>query len=368
MTGKVVVVNLGRSEGMGEARRLATWVAVAEAAGAEVIPIALLPFGRPRLRDALRRGAHVLTARAVPESLAWNSRAALDEIRRLDPVAVVCVTSRTYDPSFHKLSPVVILDFVDKLSTSYRDRAAVTGGVARLGWLSLAGAHRRFEARASRASDAVKVAAGRCDAVALDARWLPNVVEREDAVDQRLARFDLLFFGNLSYAPNIAAVRRLAMLWPLLVAERPGTTLLVAGARPVPEVERLCAQHGWTLRADFPDLRALCSSARLAIVPIDHAAGIQNKVLEAASVGLAQVLTPAVMSGLDTAFPAAVADDDAGLVREAVALLDGYGRREGLAAAALGHVRTHYAAAAWTSWFSTATTLPAGTKGTLPDP
>jgi glycosyltransferase involved in cell wall biosynthesis len=185
--------------------------------------------------------------------------------------------------------------------------------------------------------------------VRLDAAWIPNVADHLEPLNPPADPYDLLFFGNLSYLPNIAAVERLSRMWPRLVDRRPDISVLIAGARPTPEVRRICALHGWDLNANFRSLPLLTAQARLAVVPIDHATGVQNKVLDAASLGLPQVVTPAVMAGLDEAFPALIAHTDEDFVDSVVRLLEDPHHRAVLALAGRAHVGTEYSAARWAS-------------------
>jgi glycosyltransferase involved in cell wall biosynthesis len=164
---------------------------------------------------------------------------------------------------------------------------------------------------------------------------------------------DVVFFGNLSYPPNVAAVERLASMWPEVIRVRPTTTLLLAGARLLPAQADLAERLGWDVAADFDDLAELLAGTRLAVAPVDHASGIQNKVLEAAAAGLAQVITPQVAAGLDPDFPAVVAADDRQFVAEVVRLLDDDAGRRALGDAARQHLAAHYSAASLTPWAAT---------------
>ena len=345
---RVAIAHLGRAAGMGEGRRVWSWTAAAEAAGFDVIPIPLLAAHRARLPDP--RGMAALAARhAVPESLAWDRRGVRRQLEDIDVGAVVCLTARAFRPAMAPAGAAVVLDFVDRLSVSYRDRAVIAASPPlRIGFRLLAAAHRRFEG-AGRTAEVRLAAAGRHDAAVLGAEWFPNLVEvasvarREPGPDGA----DLLFFGNLAYPPNIAAVRRLATLWPALQERRPGTTVLLAGAQPSAEVRDLAARCGWAVDADFTDLTAVSARARLAVAPLVHTAGIQNKVLEAAAHGMAQVVSTEAAAGLDPAFPVTVAADDVALVDAVTVLLDDPAERRRQGEAGRAHVATAYSPAPW---------------------
>jgi glycosyltransferase involved in cell wall biosynthesis len=115
-------------------------------------------------------------------------------------------------------------------------------------------------------------------------------------------------------------------------------------------VTDIARRRRWTVHADFDDLAAEVGSARLGICPILHGSGIQNKVLEAAAHGLAQVVSPVALRGLDPGFPAVASADDDTLIDHLVSLLDDDALRARLADAQRRHVAERYTVAAWTPW------------------
>ena len=130
------------------------------------------------------------------------------------------------------------------------------------------------------------VTAGWSEARSTGAIWIPNTVPAVPAAsitDQRDAPFDLLFFGKLSVLPNVDAMRTLAEIWPRLTEEIPNLSCLLAGADLTQEIRESASTHGWVAEEDFAGFAALCRRARIAVAPLRHANGIQNKVLEAAA-------------------------------------------------------------------------------------
>jgi hypothetical protein len=350
VTTRALILHLGRSGAMGEQRRVASWTEMFNATGSEVVTVSLLaqhpaPRVLPRPAD-LRR---VWEGRVVPEVLAWSPRSVRALLERVHPRLVVCVSARAYHPALAGCAGVTVLDFVDSLARSYGDRGVLSRGWRRRGFAALSTAHRRFEAGPP-LPRVRRVAAGWRDAADLGAEWVPILAPALARVPAGAARFDLAFFGNLCYPPNVAAVRRLSRLWPALQRRRPGTSALIAGATPSPEVWRLAARHGWELIPDFTDLRATCALARLAVAPLDHTAGIQIKVLEAAALGIAQVVTPEALEGMAPGFPATVAPDDGSLIEGVCRLLDDSALRTARADAAWTHVRDEYSIERWRHW------------------
>jgi glycosyltransferase involved in cell wall biosynthesis len=289
--------------------------------------------------------AAVLRGRAVPETMAWHAGSVRERLLALHCDAIICVSARAYHPALLGSAPAVVLDYVDALSRSYGDRARLAETLrARAAYTALARAHRRFERRSI--AEVRRVAAGHADAERLGAGWVPIVASTSTPVDAA-PDVDVVFVGTLRYPPNVAAIRRLARLWPEVQRRRPGTTAMVAGAAPVAEVVALCSSRGWTLLADFGDASAVYGRARVAVAPLDHTAGIQIKVLDAAVLGVPQVVSPAALEGLAPGFPVCVAATDGEFVAALLALLDDETRRLEVAAAAARHVSGGYTAAVW---------------------
>lgn len=348
----VVVLHFGRAGAIGALRRVASISGIFEAAGARVLPINLRNEHPAAPSDVTRSEVlAVLRSEAVPESLSWSVHDVVERLDDLRPDVTICNSMRAYHPALLSSSGRLIVDFVDRLSISYQDRAAILHNrPSGVGFRLLARSAARFERRPL--PGVKRIASGWDEARTLHATWVPNTVDH--VVD--LVRppggptHDLLFFGSLAYPPNVEAVDRLALLWPSLLARRPDLTVLVAGARPLPEVREAARLPGWTLLADFDRLEDVVAQCRLAVVPLLHTSGIQSKVLEAAALGIAQVVDSAAMRGFAPGFPAAVTDGDDDFMSTVIDLLDDEDRCDSLAAAAKAHVSEHYLDAAWSSW------------------
>jgi len=107
--------------------------------------------------------------------------------------------------------------------------------------------------------------------------------------------YDLIFVGNMSYAPNIEAVKFLVQeILPLLNKK---TKVLIAGATPTKEVLKLASKNvtvtGW-----IEDIREAYSNAKIFVAPLFIGTGLQNKLLEAMAMELPCVTTPLVNKSL----------------------------------------------------------------------
>ena len=322
-----------------------------------------------RARTTPGRLVTVAAGRTVPEVLAWSRPMLMTQLRAIEPAVVVTVTARAFDPAV-AARWATVLDLVDRLSVSYRDRMPFTAGPSRrFGYRGLAWTAARFERVVAGGAPGVAatVAAGWADAEALSVEWVPILAEPVTSPVAAVAAsagagseppVDVLFFGTLSYAPNVEAVLRLAKLWPTVLAARPGTTALIAGANPTTAVRDAVSRLGWRLEADFAELAPLAAQCRIAVAPLVHASGIQIKVLDAAALGLPQVVTPAALAGLAPAFPAVVAPDDDALVAGIVDLLASSSRQAELAAEAAAHVAEVYGVDRWLPWAASVLAAP----------
>jgi glycosyltransferase involved in cell wall biosynthesis len=349
-TRTVVVVDLGRSGALGAARRVESWTRIFSSAGASVEVVRLVAEcrnGVGRLLPSLvMAAAH---PERVPESALWRPSALRDRLSALDPAVVIVTTARSFAPGTVPASAHLVLDYVDHLSVNYAERARLTRNPLRAAALhTLAWQMDRFERLPLH--DVTRVAAGASDAAALGAEWVPNVIPLPASVPSGDRPYDVLFVGTLNYAPNMAALHRLAQLWPQLQQIRPGTSLLVAGSAPTREIRALASRHGWTLWENFSSLSDVCGAAHMAIAPLQHGTGIQNKVLEAAAYGLPQVVAPAVLAGVGVDFPAVVAETDESTVRETAALLDSPERRAQLGRLGRRAVADRFGLARWAAW------------------
>lgn len=309
-----------------------SWRAIFHTAGAEVGVVELLSYRRAQLRS----GPGVL-GRTVPERLAWSDISLRRHLTRLEPQAVIAVTTRAFSAAVAAGAPRVILDFVDASSVGPIDRARLEV---------------RMRARAADPPDGaiVRTTAGWADAESLSAEWVPNVTALTQRHAGGGASYDVLFVGSLQYPPNVEAVERLADAWPAVLRERPAATAVIAGRKPTARIAELVAERGWALLPDFPDVATVAAQARIAVAPLARTSGIQNKVLEAAALGLPQVVTPQALAGLRPGFPAEVAARDDELAPRILELLADPVRQASLRAAGIDEVRRHYMAEAWTEW------------------
>ncbi len=109
-----------------------------------------------------------------------------------------------------------------------------------------------------------------------------------------------LFTGQMDYAPNIAAVTRMAKeIMPLVRAELPNALFHIVGRAPTGEVTALEGLNGTAVVGEVPDTRPWLVRADAVVAPLNIARGVQNKVLEAMAMAKPVVVTPDAATGID---------------------------------------------------------------------
>ncbi len=97
-------------------------------------------------------------------------------------------------------------------------------------------------------------------------------------------RYDLVFIGNLSYAPNIEAVEYIS---EQLLQKNKHLTCLISGATPHQTVEKIARNTPQiTLQGWIDDIREAYVSGKIFIAPMMIGTGMQNKLLEAMALGI----------------------------------------------------------------------------------
>ena len=105
-------------------------------------------------------------------------------------------------------------------------------------------------------------------------------------------KYELVFVGNMGYAPNIDAAEFLCHdILPLIHKKIPTAKILIAGAQPTIKVINLKSDHvevsGW-----INDIRKAYSESKIFIAPMRIGTGLQNKLLEAMAMEKACITTP----------------------------------------------------------------------------
>ena len=110
---------------------------------------------------------------------------------------------------------------------------------------------------------------------------------------------DLVFVGSMFYEPNIVATSAFVHnVLPQIIQAEPNAKFYIVGSKPAASVKRLASEHV-VVTGFVDDPKAYLKHASVVVVPMISGAGVQNKILEAMSMGCCVVTTPIGAEGLD---------------------------------------------------------------------
>ncbi|PNU05034.1 TIGR03087 family PEP-CTERM/XrtA system glycosyltransferase [Novosphingobium guangzhouense] len=156
------------------------------------------------------------------------------------------------------------------------------------------------------------------DAISFD----PSLVSAEPQMKAHGAP-RIVFTGQMDYAPNIeAAIRAIDRVLPLIRRTCPQATLHIVGRNPPPAILARSGRDGVEVWGRVADIRPWLTAADVALIPLDVARGVQNKVLEAMAMALPVVLSPGAATGIDAldGRDFVVRDGDAAMARAVIDL------------------------------------------------
>lgn len=283
----------------------------------------------------------------------WDSARARctvkDLAKKIQPDVVYNQMVRTV-PLVARLPYRKVMDFQDALSMNTERRMEHSHGL----WRSIL--HYEFKMLRSTEYNAFKIfdaltIISEADADAIphkrngDIHIVRNGVDFDYFVPQSLSKDnDIVFCGNMQYAPNIDAARYLVNeIMPLVWEKRPEARLVLAGATPTSAVSRLAGPHV-EVTGSVPDIRPYYAHSRLFIAPMRLGSGLQNKLLEAMAMGVPCVTTPIANEALGATpgIHILVGNSPQELASHILSLLADPAQAQSLSAAALDFVHQNY--------------------------
>jgi glycosyltransferase involved in cell wall biosynthesis len=166
---------------------------------------------------------------------------------------------------------------------------------------------------------------------------------------------DLIFCGSMDWLPNVDAVEHFLLeIFPLIRAQRPETTFVIAGRSPDPRVHRAAeGQPGVSVTGKVPDMRPYLWGSKISVVPIRIGGGTRLKVYECMAASLPVVSSTVGAEGL--AYTAdrdiLIADTPAAFAQQCLALLSNELPRQSIATEALSLVERSFSWASATAHF-----------------
>jgi polysaccharide biosynthesis protein PslH len=109
----------------------------------------------------------------------------------------------------------------------------------------------------------------------------------------------VVFFGHLSYAPNVDGVIHFAKdIWPRIAEARPEARFKIVGGDPPRSILQLASPRV-ELTGFVPDLRPHLAAASAVVVPLRLGGGTRLKIVEAMAMGKAIVSTSLGAEGIE---------------------------------------------------------------------
>jgi len=138
---------------------------------------------------------------------------------------------------------------------------------------------------------------------------LPNGVDTEYFRPQDCEKnpHRIVFSGKMGYHPNAQAVLWFAEnAFPAIRQRYADAEFVIVGSDPPPEVRNLAEVPGITVSGYVDDIRPYLNESAVAVVPMQVAVGIQNKVLESMAMALPVVATPIATRALPRGCPGVI--------------------------------------------------------------
>ncbi len=285
---------------------------------------------------------------------ARKAKAAID---RFAPDRIYCQLIRCSEYVKHIHHIPKTLDYMDAFNKGMERRAAHSRGVFR--WLLLAESQRlvRYENLIFDYFDHHTIISEQDQKLIYHPERkkiavIPNGVDTEYFGYQAVLSTEpvVVFTGNMGYPPNVDTAERLAReVFPLVRQRIPEAQLVLAGADPSARVKELANLEGVEVTGWLNDIRTAYRRGSVFAAPLRIGTGLQNKLLEAMSMGIPCVTTTLANNALQAQDKVSVviADSSEAHAEAIVELLINHEKRECIRKNGRQFVKDHY------SWHET---------------
>jgi sugar transferase (PEP-CTERM/EpsH1 system associated) len=149
------------------------------------------------------------------------------------------------------------------------------------------------------------------------------------------------FFGAMDYYANVdGAIWFAKNIFPLIKKKIPDTLFYIVGSNPDSKLKALSADSSIKVTGFVEDIREYYSRARVCVIPLRIARGVQNKVLEAMAMEKAIVTTSPAVQGISVSDDSLLKIEDAPdrFAAQVIALLQDAPLRKKMGQAARHHI------------------------------
>lgn len=240
-------------------------------------------------------------------------------IKEIQPDVLYSQMIRTaeYTKHFHDIPK--ILDYMDALSLGLQKRKDKAPWYTKWFWLDEWERVKKYEGVIAHYFDALTIISQKdANGIVLPEGKKINVISNGIDFDffspnNLSGNNAVLFTGNMNYPPNIDAALRLGtQIMPLVWKEKPDAKLIIAGAEPNKVLIQTLTDQRIQITGWMDDIRNAYQQGKVFAAPMAMGSGMQNKILEALSMGLPVVCSDLAADAfeMDLKKELAVAHDD----------------------------------------------------------
>ena len=272
-------------------------------------------------------------------------------IKRIQPDQLYCQLVRTAEYIKHQYSIPKTIDYMDALSTGMRRMSSESGFPMRQIYQLEAKRLVKYENLIFDYFDHHTIISDQDKALIYHPdrkkiAVIPNGVDLEKLQPKDVEKtHDLVFHGNMSYPPNVhSAIYIAEQILPACANLGLSPKAMLSGINPHNKVQALASEQvtvpGWV-----DDLRDAFCSAHIFVAPMLINTGLQNKILEAMSLGIPCISTSMANNAIGARpdHEIVIADTPEEFARAIQDLLDHPEKRSELAARAREFVKNRYA-------------------------
>ncbi len=153
------------------------------------------------------------------------------------------------------------------------------------------------------------------------------------------------FFGAMDYYANVDGALWFAdEILPHIKKKIPDTLFYIVGSNPDPRLKALTADPGIKVTGFVEDIREYYVRARVCVIPLRIARGVQNKVLEAMSMAKAIVTTSPAVQGISVYDDSLlkIEDDPDRFAAQVIHLIQNEPERKKMGQAARHHIKENF--------------------------
>ncbi|MFK0731742.1 MAG: glycosyltransferase family 4 protein [Gloeotrichia echinulata HAB0833] len=260
---------------------------------------AIYPVHLPKWQSLINVGKGLFSSQLPLQACYYSSnkfQQQLDSILAANNFDILHAFMMRIAPYFHHIHTPKIIELIDSMQLNLERRVALESFPKRLIFQEELRRVIRYERDLSNLFDNLVVVSEK-DAQLIPSqrvKVIPFGIDTEFFSLQQEQPLEptLIFSGNMSYAPNIHAVRWFVELClPIIQQTIPDVSLVIAGANPVREVRSLEQKVGVTVTGFVESMPETLKKAKVAIAPMQSGSGMQSKILEAMASGLPVVTT-----------------------------------------------------------------------------